>query len=199
MLRSVRRLVLVAAFAASTGIASAQTAMDTPAAMPASTMPPKAPKFPLPPKPDFSSMTFLLGSWTCKSYSERRGGEATTVNSVTTMSPDGYSMKTVSKSPKVSYAATGFTTTDWVTYDSRAGRWIDITVGSFGAYGYSTSTGWSHGQLLWGADSFLPDGDVTSSTGTVMTKISDTKYTTGSAFTTTAGLVNRVHGTCIKN
>ena len=40
-----------------------------------------------------------------------------------------------------------------------------------------------------GADSFLPDGAVTSSTGTLLTKVSDTKYTTGSAFTTVAGVV----------
>jgi hypothetical protein len=95
--------------------------------------------------------------------------------------------------------ATGFTATDWYTYDANAKRWIDITVGSYGGYGYSTSTGWEHGHILWGADSFLPDGDVTSSTGTLITKISDTKLTTASAFTTTAGLLNRVTGTCTKH
>jgi hypothetical protein len=100
--------------------------------------------------------------------------------------------------PKVSYAATGFTATDYFTYDARAKRWIDITVGSQGGYGYSTSTGWEHGHILWGADSFLPDGDLTSSTGTLWTKVSDTKLTTASAFASVAGLLNRVTRNCTK-
>ena len=164
----------------------------------AATAPPKAPTYAVPQKPDFSSMQFLIGTWNCASRSERRNGEVTRVTSTYSMAPDGYFMKQVSKSPKVSYAAVGYTTTDWITYDSRVKRWIDISVGSSGSYGYSTSTGWEHGRLLWGADSFLPDGDVTSTTGTLMTKVSDTKFTTAAAFTSTAGLLNRVMGTCTK-
>jgi len=94
------------------------------------------------------------------------------------MAPDGYFMKSITKSQKVSYAAVASTTTDWVTYDSTAKRWIDITLGTYGSYGYSTS--------------------VTSSTGSVVTKVSDTKFTTAAAFTTSAGLLNRVSSTCTK-
>jgi hypothetical protein len=176
----------------------AQTTTDTPSPAMAATVPPKAPTYPVPKKPDFSSMKFLLGTWACATHSERRGSEASHTTVTYSMAPDGYSVKSISKSPKVSYAAVGFTATDWYTYDSNAKRWIDITIGSYGAYGYATSTGWENGHLLWGADSFLPDGDLTSSTGTLITKVSDTKLTTASAFTTTAGLLNRVTGTCTK-
>ena len=193
----VRALALAGAFAVSTAAVQAQTTGDAPAAMSA-TVPPKAPTYPVPVKPDFSSMKFLLGTWKCASHSERRGNEATLSTITYTMAPDGYFMKALTKSPKVSYAAVGSTTTDWFTYDNDAKRWIDITVGSYGAYGYSTSTGWSNGNILWGADSFLPNGDQTSSTGTLITKISDTKYTTKSAFTSAAGLLNRVTGSCAK-
>jgi hypothetical protein len=193
---AMRVLTFVAAFAASASVVSAQS---TSPMMPGSTVPPKAPTYPVPPKPDFSSMRFLLGTWTCVTHSERRGNEAATTITTYSMAPDGYFMKAASKSPKVSYAATGFTATDWYTYDANAKRWIDITVGSYGGYGYSTSTGWEHGHILWGADSFLPDGDLTSSTGTLITKVSDTTLTTASAFTTTAGLLNRVTGTCTKH
>jgi hypothetical protein len=189
----IRVLVIAGIFAATAGAALAQTAPD-----PGVTTPPKAPTYPVPKKPDFSSMQFLVGTWKCVQHSERRGAEASYLTTTYSMAPDGYFMKSVSKSPKVSYAATGFSNTDWITYDSLAMRWIDVSVGTYGAYGYSTSTGWQHGHILWGADSFLPDGDTTSTTGTLMTKVSDTKLTTGSAFTTVAGLVNRVTGTCTK-
>ncbi|WP_317996264.1 hypothetical protein [Vulcanimicrobium alpinum] len=162
------------------------------------TVPPKAPTYPVPVKPDFSSMKFLLGTWKCATHSERRGNEASLATITYTMAPDGYFMKSLTKSQKVSYAAVGYTATDWYTYDNDAKRWIDVTVGSSGAYGYSTSMGWQNSYMLWGADSFLPNGDVTSSTGTLMTKISDTKYTTKQAFTTAAGLLNRVTGSCAK-
>ncbi|MEO7039353.1 MAG: hypothetical protein ABI186_04910 [Candidatus Elarobacter sp.] len=194
MPRPIHALILAAAFAASAGAASAQSTTDTAT----TAMPAKAPTFPVPQKPDFSSMRFLLGTWNCVTRSERRGSEASRATLTYSLAPDGYFMKYTTKSPKVSYAATGFTATDWVTYDARAKRWVDVTVGSYGGYGYSTSTGWENGHMLWGADSFLPDGDLTSSTGTLFTKVSDTKLTSASAFTTTAGLLNRVTGTCTK-
>lgn len=193
MIRFRHALFVAAVFVFAAGPATAQTTDAS------STPPPKAPTYPKPAKPDFSSLRFLLGKWTCVSYSERRGSEPTKGTLVTTMTPDGYWMKTVTTSAGVSYAKFPSTYTDLVTYDGTAKRWIDIGTGSYGAYGYSTSTGMdSYGHMLWGADSFLYDGDTTSSTGTLVTKVSDTKYTTASAFTTTAGLVNRVHGTCTK-
>ena len=193
-----RILTLLMALGLTTAAVQAQTTTDTPAPAMAATVPPKAPYYPLPKKPDFSSMTFLLGTWSCASYSERRGNEASHTTVTYSMAPDGYFMKSISKSPKVSYAAVGSVATDWYTYDPNAKRWIDITIASYGGYGYSTSTGWENGHILWGAESFLPDGDLTSSTGTLLTKISATKFTTASAFTTTAGLLNRVKGSCTK-
>lgn len=193
-----RATLFVAAIIAMGGTAFAQSAPAAMPAMSASTAPPKAPYFPLPPKPDFSSMRFLLGTWSCSATSERRGKEVQHLSITYSMAPDGYFMKYVTKAAKVSYAAVGGSETDWVTYDSNAKRWVDVGVGSYGSYGYSTSTGWEHGHILWGADSFLFDGDLTSSTGTLWTKVSDRKITAAGAFTTVAGLLNRVATTCTK-
>jgi len=201
MLQHIRASMFVVAVIAMGGTAFAQStpaAMPAASAMPASTAPPKAPYFPLPPKPDFSSMRFMLGTWSCSATSERRGKEAQHLTVTYSMAPDGYFIKYVTKAAKVSYSAVGSTSTDWVTYDSNAKRWIDVSVGSYGSYGYSTSVGWEHGHILWGNDSFLYDGDVTSSTGTLVTKISDRKLITVGAFTTVAGLLNRVASTCTK-
>ena len=198
MQHALKVLILLAAVAGSVNAASAQPASDAPDA-PAATAPPRAPMFPVPPKPDFSAMRFLLGSWTCVSHSERRGNEVTRATTVYTLAPDGYFMKQVTKVGKVSYSAVAPTVTDWITYDANAKRWVDVEVGSYGAYGYSTSPGWEHGHILWGADSFLPDGDSTSSTGTLINKISDTKIISLSAFTIAAGLLNRVSTACTKS
>jgi hypothetical protein len=118
--------------------------------------------------------------------------------SVATMTPDGFWMKTVTWIPKTSVFPVATVSTDWVTYDSLAGRWVDISMGSFGAYGYTTSTGWTHGLMLWTAEAFLPNGDRTSETGSLTTKISDVKYTTAQAFTTTAGLLYHITTVCTK-
>jgi len=186
-------LIVAAALTLSGGPAFAQ-ATDM------STAPPKAPTYPVPAKPDFTPVRYLLGSWTCVSHSQRRGSETSKSTSVTTLTPDGYWMKSVSKSAGTSYAKYATTFTDWVTYDSNTKRWVDIGMGSFGGYGYSSSTGPDkYGRTLWTAEAFMPDGDSTSTTGTLQTKISDTKYTTAGAFTTAAGLVNNVSSTCTKS
>lgn len=141
-------------------------------------------------------MKFLLGSWHCVSHSERRGAETSTANLTYSMSPDGYFMKVDSASPKVSYAAVGYTGSSSMTYDTDTKRWVNVSLGSYGSYQFETSQGWKNNMLLWRDESFAPNGDWTSTTGTLYTKVSDNEYTTASAFTTEAGLVNRVNGTC---
>ena len=66
-----------------------------------------------------------------------------------------------------------------MSYLARAAAALAIALAA-AALPAAAQTGWAHGHLLWGADSFLPDGDVTSSTGTLVTKVSDTKFTTQS-------------------
>src|SRR5579862_508822 len=46
---------------------------------------------PMAPKPDFSSMRFLIGTWTCTDMSSRRPGPFTTTE-VFSMDPTGYWM-----------------------------------------------------------------------------------------------------------
>jgi len=199
---SLRVFSVAAAIVFSATAAGAQTM--APAAMPAtpaamSTIPPKAPIYPVPTKPDFTSMRFMLGKWICTTHSSRRPPSFKYVTtSVATMTPDGFWIKTVSTTPKTSVFPADSISTDWMTYDSTVGRWVDVSMGSFGSYGYTTSTGWSHGLLLWTAEAFLPNGDLTSSTGTLVTKVSDVKYTAVQGFTTAAGLLSRVTSVCTK-
>jgi hypothetical protein len=202
VINGLRVFSVAATIALSASAAGAQTTAPSamaPAPAAISTMPPKAPIFKVPTKPDFSSMRFLLGKWSCTAHSSRRAPTYNLVTkSVATITPDGYWMKTVTWTPKTPFYPAATVTTDWMTYDSDAGRWVDIQMGSFGGYGYTTATGWTHGLMLWTSEAFLPNGDVTSATGNLTTKVSDVKYTTAQAFTTTAGLLYHITSVCTK-
>lgn len=133
------------------------------------------------PKPNFSSMNFLMGAWTCSTKSARRPAAYITT-SVTTMDPTGYWMVTKSiqkPTPWFPYQTAG---TDWVTYDSTTSRWVDVFTGDQGSYGVTTSPGWSGTTIVWTDALFKPGTDVIGETPTTLTKVSDTKTTTHSTF-----------------
>lgn len=135
---------------------------------------------PTPPKPDFSSMNFNLGSWTCSTQSGRRPGPYIT-NAVTTMDPTGYWMVTKSITLKTSWAAAA-TGTDWVTWDSGASRWVDMNVSEFGQYDTTTSPGWTGNTMVWTDALFKPGNDVIAVTPMTTTKVSDIKITQHNTF-----------------
>lgn len=135
---------------------------------------------PNPPKPDFSSMNFSLGTWTCSTKSARRPGPYITT-SVTTVDPSGYWMVTKSTTAKTSWAPAA-KATDWVTYDADGHRWVDVNVGDYGAYDTTTSPGWQGNTMIWTDALFKPGADVMAVTPTTTTKVSDSKTTTHTTF-----------------
>jgi hypothetical protein len=136
---------------------------------------------PKPPKPDFSSMSWLAGTWSCSVKSARRPAPYY-VSAVTTMDPSGYWMITKSTSKGISWFPYPAQTTDWVTYDPATKRWEDLLTGDFGFTGATTSPGWSGNTIVWTDALFTPGLDVIAETPTTETKVSNSKWTSHTTF-----------------
>jgi hypothetical protein len=168
------------------GIASAQ-AVPTPAMTP----------IPRPAKPDFSTLTFLVGTWACTSKSARRPAPST-YTSTYSMDPTGYWLVVKSANAGVPWFPYAGTSTDMITYDANAKQWIDVYTDTLGNYDVSTSPGWSGNTMVWTDKTFVPARDITSQTAVTNTKVSDTSTTSTSSFTTTSGTTVGVTGACTK-
>ncbi len=153
---------------------------------------------PKPPKPDFSSMSFLTGTWKCTSKSARRPS-AITWTQTTTLDPSGYWMVTKGNAPGVSWYPYATVSTDWVTYDNDAKHWVDVYVDDNGGYGVSTAPGWSDGKIVWTTQNFVPAGGVTSVSALTITKVGDARTTGRSSFTTNKGRTVGVTSSCSKS
>jgi hypothetical protein len=149
------------------------------------------------PKPDFSKMSFLTGTWNCSVKSARRPAAFQTT-STTTMSPDGYWMITRTTTHKTSWMSSDLQGEDRVTYDPSTSRWIDIGTDDGGGYNVSTSPGWSGNNIVW-TDMVITKTNATASTNpTTVTKMSDTKTTSKSSFKEPSGRLVTVTSTCTK-
>jgi len=135
---------------------------------------------PKPQKPDFSSMSWFVGTWNCTLKSSRRQSPVS-VTEVTTIDPTGYWMISKSSSKATSWSPPS-NTTDMMTHDSDPKRWVDILTGDFGTYDASSSPGWTGTTLVWTDLMFRPSSDVMAVKPTTQTKISDTKWAAHSAF-----------------
>jgi hypothetical protein len=157
-----------------------------------------APNYPKPPKPDFTSVKFLVGTWACSSKSSRRPAAVLSTETYALDSTGYYLVQTTTSkgSPWFPYASV---TTDMITYDSQIKQWADVTTGSLGAYGLSMSPGWSDGKWVWHPVNNTPYFDVASFTDYTITKVSDTKWTAISGFKTKAGKSVSVADTCTKS
>jgi hypothetical protein len=136
---------------------------------------------PQPPKPDFSSMSWMVGTWNCSFRSSRRPA-AISSTSVVSMDPTGFWMITKTSTKPASYFPYASQMTDWTTYDRDTSRWVDLATGSFGAYSVSTSPGWSGNTITWTDALFKPTSDVMAETPTVNTKVSASKWTSHYTF-----------------
>jgi hypothetical protein len=154
---------------------------------------------PAPMKPNFSSMSFMIGSWTCSTKSARR--PAPYVTSVTyTKDPTGYWINVTSTTAATSWITQRLTTWDKITYDNDTKRWVDVTYGDGGAYGLSFSSGWNGDKMTWHDVSFAAGPDISGQTDNVVTKVSATKMTNASSFTETkTGRHVAVTGVCTKH
>lgn len=152
-------------------------------------------------KPNFSSMQFMLGTWTCAVKSARRPA-AYIVTSTYTMNPNGwYIDETSTTKPMKWFASRGtMVTTDKLTYDSTTHRWVDVNYDNQGAYGLSFSNGWNGRTITWHDVSFAPTSDIRSQTDNVLMKVSNSKVTGMSSFTeATTGRRVAVTTTCTKS
>lgn len=153
---------------------------------------------PTQPKPDFSTMKFLVGTWTCSDLSSRRPGPFTTTE-VYSMDPAGYwilrndTIHTASWIPKEVHSQTKF------TYDPFAKQWIRITTGDQGGYAVATApmAVANTKTYTYVVQSKAPD--IASYAPEVYTKVSDTKKTMTTSFTETGGRVVTVKETCTKS
>jgi hypothetical protein len=147
-------------------------------------------------KPDWSSMTFLMGTWHCSSQSSRRPSPYVTTTT-TTMDPTGYWMVTKSVSPKVSWAP-GTISTDSVTYDPIQHRWADVYTDDQGNYDTTFSPGWKGSTMVWTDALFAPGPDIIWTGPNTVTKVSDTKTTAVNTFKEKSGRTISVNTVCTK-
>ena len=135
-------------------------------------------------KPDFSSASFLVGTWTCSTKSARRPAPYVTISKYT-LDPSGYWIDETSTTKKTSWVASPITVVDKITYDSDSKRWVDVLYGDQGAYGMSVSKGWNGNHITWHDLGFAPSPDISSASDIATTKVSATKMTSASTFTET--------------
>lgn len=136
---------------------------------------------PKPPKPNFSSMSWLVGTWNCSFKSSRRPSPVI-FTQATSMDPTGYWMITKSSSKGSSWFPWPSNSNDWVTHDSDPKRWVDIMTGDFGAYDASSSPGWNGNTIVWTDNMFKPSSDVMAVTPITQTKLSNRKWTSHTTF-----------------
>ncbi|HEY1867513.1 MAG TPA: hypothetical protein VGG70_04400 [Candidatus Cybelea sp.] len=154
---------------------------------------------PAPKKPNFSSMEFMIGTWTCSTKSARRPAAYVTTSTFA-MDPTGYWLAETSTTEPTKWISQKLTTWDKYTYDSDTHRWVDVTYGDGGAYGLAFSNGWSGDKISWHDVGFAAGPDIKSQTDNVITKVSASKMTSSTSFTEAkTGRVVSVTGVCTKH
>ncbi|MBV8281269.1 MAG: hypothetical protein JO347_04295 [Candidatus Eremiobacteraeota bacterium] len=179
-------LTLVATALASTAIAFADTA-------------PGIETTPIPnnAKPDWSSMSFMVGTWQCTSQSSRRASPAKSTQT-NTMDSTGYWMVQKTIQPKLSWAS-AVSSVDMITYDKDQKRWVDVYTDDGGNYDVSFSPGWKGNTIVWTDAIFVPGPDIIATSPLTTVKVSDSKVTFSSSFTEKSGRKNTLTGYCTKS
>jgi hypothetical protein len=143
-------------------------------------------------KPDFSSVMFLVGSWSC---TQPLRGKPRPETDVYSMGMDGMWMVQQTTAPPFDqYRMYTINGTGYIGYDPIAKLWINTGVDNGGGYGTQTAPGWVGNTITWTGKN--PDG---SSATDVITKVSDTE--TSDANTTTDPQGNTTSRTirCVKS
>jgi hypothetical protein len=148
-------------------------------------------------KPDFSSMKFLMGTWTCKTLKNSMGrGSGRSETDTTTMSMDGHYMMTSGVSKPFDTARTRtLTTQGWVGWDSAKKQWYSFGISNFGGMGVSTSPGWKGNTMVW-TDMWATDGQPLGVS--TVTKVSATKTTSVNTVKTAKG-TETTNDQCVKS
>lgn len=149
------------------------------------------------PKPDFSSMRYLVGTWNCTARNTRRPGPYTNTQT-TSMDPSGYWMVTKTVGHPSSWAPRTLITETRTTYDGSTTRWVSLSTDNQGGYDMSTTTGWQGNAITWHDEAYPKTNNTSSNGDTITTKVSDTKTTYTSTFTEPSGRTINVTGSCTK-
>lgn len=160
---------------------------------------PKVEGTPIPtqPKPDFSTMTFLIGTWNCVDFSSRRPGPFN-MTEVYSMDPTGYWMMRETTIHKASWIPRDLHTETKYTYDGVAKRWVRILTGDLGGYSVATALNPAGDKKTYTYLIQTRSADVASYEPEVFTKVSNTKKTMTTSFTEISGRVVNVKETCTK-
>ncbi len=153
---------------------------------------------PMQPKPDLSTMNFLIGTWTCSDLSSRRPGPFT-ITEVYSKDPGGYWIVRNDTIHKASWIPREFQSQTKYTYDSVAKRWVRITTGDRGGYAVATAPMPVGMTKTYTYVIQTKATDIGSYAPEVYTKVSDTKKTMTTSFTETNGRVVNVKETCTKS
>ena len=150
------------------------------------------------PKPDFSTMRFLIGTWTCSDLSSRRPGPFT-ITEVYSMDPSGYWVLRDDTTHKASWIPREFRAQTKYTYDGEAKRWIRVTTGDQGGYSVATAPMPAGNKKTYTYVIQTKVPDIASYAPEVYTKVSDTEKTMTTSFTEIGGRVVTVKETCKKS
>jgi hypothetical protein len=152
---------------------------------------------PTQPKPDFSTMQFLIGTWSCVDLSSRRPGPFNTTE-VYSMDPTSYWMVKETTVHKASWIPREIQTETKYTWDSAAKRWVRVLTGDRGGYSVATAPAPAGNKKTYTYIIQTKAMDVASYSPEVFTKVTDTKETMTTSFTETSGRVVSVKETCTK-
>ena len=148
-------------------------------------------------KPDFSTMQFLVGTWSCVDMSSRRPGPFNTTE-VYSMDPTGYWMIRETTTHKASWIPREFRSETKYTYDAAAKQWVRIVTGDQGAYSVATAPMPTSSKKIYTFVIQAKAPDIASYAPEVYTKISNTKKMMTTSFAETSGRVVNVKETCTK-
>jgi hypothetical protein len=144
------------------------------------------------PKPDFTSMNFLVGTWTC---TQPLRGKTRSETDVYTMSNDGMWLVDATTSPPFDqYRTVAQNGMNYTTYDPTIKQWVVVNYDNFGGYGIESTPGWQGNVASWSGKGL--DG---SSFSDVITKVSDTETSDASTTTDAKGVVTAVTISCKKS
>jgi hypothetical protein len=150
------------------------------------------------PKPDFSSMQFLVGSWTCSNLSSRRPGPFTTTE-VYSMDPGGYWMLREDTTQKASWIPAEQHGQTRYTWDAAAKYWVRISTSENGGYSVATAPPIVGKTKTYTYVIQTKSPDIASYATEVYSIDSDTQKSMTTSFTETNGRVVSVKQTCTKS
>ncbi|HEX4014519.1 MAG TPA: hypothetical protein VHX17_11635 [Candidatus Cybelea sp.] len=143
-------------------------------------------------KPDFSSMMFMTGTWTC---TQMLRGKSRPDTSTTTVGLDGTWLISQDTAPPFDqYRTYTITGTNYMTYDPTVKQWVLTGVDSTGGYLMQSSPGWNGSTMTWTGKAL----DGTTATD-VITKVSDTETSDANIVTDPSGKATPTTITCKKS